>query len=229
MKIDEMETRIKTLESQVRILQDIEDIKKLQRAYGFYLEHWMASEIVDLFSDGPGVALEWPEGKYLGKEGVKRYFEGNERKDPEFLHQLMQLSPVVDIDPDGKTAKGRWYCWGAITFPIGGGVIPSFQSGLYENEYVKEDGKWKIKQFRWQMIYSTRPGEGLVDPERVAAVDPKAKFEGGTQPDIPDTRFEHRYPSGYIFPFHYNHPVTAKPTSEEKRNLTVKGVKRAMR
>jgi hypothetical protein len=225
MQVEELEARIKTLEDQVRILQDIEDIKKLQRAYGYYLEHWMAAEIVDLFSDGPDVALEWPEGKYLGKEGVKRYFEGNERKDPEFLHQLMQLSPVVDIEPDGKTARGRWYCWGAITFPRGGGVIPSFQSGLYENEYVKEEGKWKIKRFRWQMIYSVKPGEGLVKPERVAAVDPKAKFGGGTRPDVPDTRFEHRYPSGYIFPFHYKHPVTGKKTTEDQRNLSVKGVK----
>ena len=229
MNGDELEARIKTLESQVRILQDIEDIKKLQRAYGFYLEHWMTSEVIDLFSDGPDVALEWPEGKYFGKEGVKRYFEGNDKKDPEFLHQLMQLSPVVDVDPDGKTAKGRWYCWGAITVPVGGGVIPSFQSGLYENEYVKEDGKWKIKRFRWHMNYSVKPGEGLVAPERIAAADPKAKIMGGTKPDVPDTRFEHRYPSGYIFPFHYNHPVTSKPTSEGRRNLSVKGVKKAIR
>jgi hypothetical protein len=229
MNMDELEARIKSLESQVRTLQDIEDIKKLQRAYGYYLEHWMTQEIIDLFADGPGVALEWPEGKYLGKEGVKRYFEGNDKKDPEFLHQLMQLSPVVDIEPDGKSAKGRWYCWGAIAAPVGGGVIPSFQSGLYENEYVKEDGKWKIKRFRWHMTYAVKPGEGLVDPLRIAAADRSAKIMGATTPDIPDTRFEHRYPSGYIFPFHYHHPVTAQPTSEGQRNLSVKGVKKAIR
>jgi hypothetical protein len=226
MQVEELEARIKTLENQLRTVQDIQEIEKLQRAYGYYLEHWMASEIIDLFSDGPDVALEWPEGKYLGKEGVKRYFEGNERKDPEFLHQLIQLSPIITVDPDGKTAKGRWYCWGAITFPRGGGVSGSFQSGLYENEYVKEGGKWKLKRIRWQFIYSVKPGEGLVKPEREAAIDPNAKRIGGTTPDIPDMRFEYRYPSGYIFPFHYKHPVTGKQTTEEQRNESVKRVKR---
>ncbi len=51
MKAEEMEARMKTLESQVNALQtllDIEEIKKLQRAYGYYLEHWMAREIVNL-------------------------------------------------------------------------------------------------------------------------------------------------------------------------------------
>ncbi|MBP1707568.1 MAG: hypothetical protein H6Q39_1292, partial [Chloroflexi bacterium] len=37
----EMESRIKELESKVRTLEDIEAIKRLQRAFGFYLEHWM--------------------------------------------------------------------------------------------------------------------------------------------------------------------------------------------
>ena len=60
MNSEEMEARIETLESQVRTLQtllDIEEIKKLQRAYGYYLEHWMAKEIVDLFADDPSVEL----------------------------------------------------------------------------------------------------------------------------------------------------------------------------
>jgi hypothetical protein len=42
--------------------------------------------------------------------------------------------------------------------------------------------------------------------------------------DIP--RIENsRYPSGYIIPFHYKHPVTGKETSEKKRNAASKKVK----
>ena len=85
MNAEAMESRLKTLEEQVKTLQtllDIEEIKKLQRAYGYYLEHWMAKEIVDLFSDSPDVSLEfpWNEGTYLGKEGVRKYYEN--RKNP---------------------------------------------------------------------------------------------------------------------------------------------------
>jgi len=147
-----------------------------------------------------------------------------EQKDPEFMHQLMQLSPVVAIYPDGKTVKGRWYSFGGIAIPRGGGVRQSFVSGTYENEYVKENGTWKIKRIRWHLNYNAKPGEGWVKPERVAAIDPNAKFQG-PQPDIPDTRFEHQYPSGYIFPFHYKHPITGKETSEGVRNVSLKGMK----
>jgi len=227
MNAEEMEDRIKALEDELRTARDIQEIEKIQRIYGYYLEHWMASEIIDLFADGPDVALEWPEGKYIGKEAVKRYFEGMEQKDPEFMHQLMQLSPVVDIDPDGKTAKGRWYSFGGIAMPRGGGVNQSFVSGAYENEYIKQEGKWKIKKIRWHLNFSAKPGEGWVKPERVAAIDPDAKptFRGPT-PDIPDSRYELQYPSGHIFPFHFKHPVTGKQTSEEQRNATVKDTKK---
>jgi hypothetical protein len=221
MKPEEMEAKIKSLETELRTVRDIQEIERLQRIYGFYLEHWMAREIVDLFSDGPDVALEWPEGSYNGKASVERYFEGMERNDPEFLHQLMQLSPVIDVASDGKTARGRWYSFGGVSVPRGGGVGQSFISGTYENEYVKENGKWKIKKIRWHLNFSAKPGEGWVKPERVAAIDPNAKFSGPT-PDVPDTRYALQYPSGHIFPFHFTHPVTGKKTTEEQKNADLK-------
>jgi hypothetical protein len=221
MNSAEMESRIKYLEDQLRMVQDIHAIERLQRIYGFYLEHWMAREIIDLFADGDDVGLEWPEGKYLGKAGVERYFSHMEKPDPEFMHQLMQLSPVIDVSPDGKTAMGRWYSYGGVSVPHGGGCGQTFISGTYENEYVKENGAWKIKRIRWHLNFSAKPGEGWVKPERIAAIKPDSKFEG-PQPDIPDTRMELQYPSGHTFPFHFKHPVTGKKTSEDKRNAIMK-------
>ena len=34
--------------------------------------------------------------------------------------------------------------------------------------------------------------------------------------------YDTQYPSGYIYPFHYMHPVTRKPTSEARRNAKLK-------
>jgi hypothetical protein len=231
MKTEELEAKVKTLENQVKTLenqistlqtlQDIEEIKKLQRAYGYYLEHWMYQEIIDCFSDSTDVVIDLsPMAIYVGKKSVERYFALNSEPNPEFLHQLMQLSPVIDIDPDGKTAKGRWYGYGAFAIPQDEGINESIHSGIYENEYVKEDGKWKIKKLSWRVNYSTLPGEGFVKPERVAAADPN--FRGKwPEPDILPKSFSARYPSGYIFPCHFKHPVTGKETSEEKRNLAL--------
>jgi hypothetical protein len=224
MNVEALEARIDALEKELRTVKDIQEIEKLQRIYGYYLEHWMAKEIIDLFADGPDVGLEWPEGKYNGKDGVRRYFSTMESKDPEFMHQLMQLSPVITIDPDGKTARGRFYSFGGVSLPRGGGVTQSYINGIYENEYVKEDGKWKLKKIRWHLNYVDRPGKGWVNEERIKAVAPGAPLEG-PRPDVPDTRFELQYPSGHIFPFHYKHPVTGEDSNEAERNASVKPLK----
>lgn len=221
MKVEELELKIKALENQVRTLQDIYEIERLQRAYGYYLEHWMSREIIDLFSDDPGVVLEFSgEGRFLGKEGVTRYFTHADME-PELFHQMMQLSGIVDVDPDGKTAKGRWYGYGKQALPEGGGVHQVCMSGIYEVDYIKEGGVWKIKILHWNTISYYRPKEGFVKPERIDAVDlrfPHVLAKPDSLPENPITS----YPSGYIFPFHYEHPVTGKETSERAWNASLK-------
>jgi len=232
MNIEELETQVKSLQDQVETLtnqlnrlQDIDEIKKLQRIYGFYLEHWMFQEIVDLFADSPDAAFDsFPGSTYHGKEGVVRYFGHYREPHPEFLHQLLQVQPVIDVAPDGKTAKGRWFGYGPLCIPSGEGVRESLHSGTYENEYIKVDGKWKILKLRWKLNYITMPGEGIVKPERIAAAPPVFEINA-PKPDTPRKDLDARYPSGYIFPFHYKHPITGKDSSEGERNASVKGVK----
>ncbi|MFC1942268.1 nuclear transport factor 2 family protein [Chloroflexota bacterium] len=219
--IKTLENQVTALGNQVRNLQDIEEINTLQKAYGYYLEHWMTQEIIDCFSNGSDVALTLVGGTYLGKQSVKRYFEHN-NPTSEFLHQVMQLSGIVNVDPDGKTAKGRWYGYGAMAVPRDKGVRQAFLGGIYGCEYVKEDGKWKFKKLRFDISYYASPAEGWVEPERVAVIstqEPPTIIKA----DIPRT-FMTQYPSGYIFPFHYKHPVTGKETTEGAINSAIEGV-----
>ncbi|OGO42643.1 MAG: hypothetical protein A2137_03530 [Chloroflexi bacterium RBG_16_58_8] len=161
MTVKELEAKIKVLEDRLRTLEDTEAIKKLQRAYGFYLEHWMAEDLIDLFADGPDAELLVAAGHYVGKESIRRFFRhGKENielprsENPEFLHQVMQLSGVVHVAPDGKTARGRWYGFGANAFPVEGGRInPGWMNGVYEVEYIKQDDVWKLKKVHWCMTF----------------------------------------------------------------------------
>ena len=57
MQPSETEARIEAQEEKVRNLQDLEEINRLQRAYGFFIKHWMSQEIIDLFADGSDVSL----------------------------------------------------------------------------------------------------------------------------------------------------------------------------
>ena len=202
MKLEELEQRLKILEDNIRTLQDIEEIKKLQRIYGYYLEHWQWEDIIDLFSDNTESVELADLGVFLGKEGVKKCFR-REKVPPEYLHIMMQLSGVVDVDPGGKTAKGRWYGFGLEALPIEGVVRPTFSSGIYENEYVKEGWKWKFKKLHWFRIFLTPFEDGWV---KTPVLDIRRHRP---KPDRPPTT-DKPYPSGYIFPFHYKHPITGK-------------------
>lgn len=220
MTVKELEVKIKILENKVRTLEDIEDIKKLQRAYGYYLEHWMAEDIIDLFADGPDTELRVAAGHYRSKESIRDFFhhgrkgiEMKKSENPEFLHQVMQLSGVVNIDPDGQTAKGRWYGFGANAFPqTGDGINPGWMNGVYENEYLKQDGKWKIKKIHWCMTFHCPYTIGWVEPSRRVDVkmdrpykrNPNLKPEGAPEETL--------YPSGFICPFHFKNPVSGRQT-----------------
>jgi hypothetical protein len=216
-RIETLEKKLKAQEKQLTELRDIEAIKKLQKAYGYYVEHMMYQEIVDCFSDSKDVCINWLEGQWLGKEGVKKYFEMIKTTPPEFFHQVMQLAGVVDIDRGGKTAKGRWYAFGAHFMPREGSTRRSFVNGIYEMGYIKEKGVWKILSIKWVIPYAVRIADTWALPEDVNRPYLAGEFRG-PKPDVPLDVNDGRYLSGYIFPFHYKHPVTGKETSETERN-----------
>ena len=211
--VQDLQKQVKTLKEQTTVLQDIEEIKKLQRAYGYYLENWMTDEVVDLFSDSPETVVLVHAGEFRGKEGVRRFFrprgEDRGQRRPEFFHQVMQLSPIIDVSPDGKRAWGRWYGFGANATPVSGGVFQGWMNGVYENEYIKENGKWKILKLGWYMYFFAPYFRGWVAPERQC--DKNFQHQ---PPDLsPDgTSQDTFYPANFICPFHFPHPVVGYET-----------------
>ena len=210
MDVEKLEERIKYLEEKLQRVEDIEAIKKLQRAYGYYLEHWMSKELIDLFSDSPEAMVDIHQGKWYGKKGIERLFNTffPNIGSPELLHMMMQLSGIVDVDPDGKSARGRWYGFGMTAVPSSDGKVrQGFMNGIYQCGYVKENGKWKIKVLQFNKTLGFPPGQGWVSPERVSTLI--VKNPQNIVPDSPRT-VEPGYPTGYIVPFHFNHPVTGE-------------------
>ena len=216
-KIAALEKRVDEQEKEITLLRDIEAIKKLQKAYNYYVENMMYREIIDCFADSPDVMLDWLEGKWLGNKGVRAYFERMKDNPREFLHQLMPTAGIVDVDTDGKTASGRWYVFGGHFLPREGQIRRLLVSGIYENRYIKETGIWKILSINWVIPYAVRIAEGWALPEDINRPFLAGEFRG-PDPDIPLDRNDPRYLYGYIFPFHYRHPVTGKETSEGEKN-----------
>ncbi|MFA5310015.1 MAG: nuclear transport factor 2 family protein [Dehalococcoidales bacterium] len=228
-----LDAKVAALEKELTRLKDIEAIRKLEHAYSYYLVMWLPDEIIALFSERDDTTLEWPEGTFFGKDGLQRFFGRiNTGKDPEFMHQMMHLTDVIDISEDGLTGQGRWWGFGAMALVApGGGIMQALACGIYENEFIKEDGIWKLWKIKWVPVYSATPATGWVKPERIAKPQPPREGEEGNvgdwwQPDKPAKGIPYSYPSGYILPFHFKHPVTGKNTAEEKRNRKVKGAKK---
>src|SRR5512136_3007322 len=109
--IQQMKAKISELEAKVTRVDDIEQIQKLQRMYGYYLDNGMMQEVVDLFSDNAESCEIANRGVFLGKAGVKRFFlQAQGQTSPAWhMGRHMQLQGVVNVSPDGTTAKGRWH------------------------------------------------------------------------------------------------------------------------
>jgi len=226
--------RMDTLEKRLLRTEDVQAIERLQYAYNYYVEHMLKQEIIDCFADSPDVLLDWLEGKWKGKEGVKKYFAVGQVPPAGFLHQLIPSAGLITVDPDGETARGRWYAFGGVMMPSQPQedgiqtVSRSFINGIYEIGYIKENDLWKILTIKWTIPYGVRIYDGWILPEDIAGPMLKGQPAPGAPqmvPDIPMDPKDLRYVTGYVLPFHFTHPVTGKPTSEATRNERLKPMK----
>jgi hypothetical protein len=208
-KFARLEARIEELETKLKTVDDIQQIEKLQRIYGYYLDNGKMQEIVDLFSDKTESCEIANRGVFLGKEGVKRFFLHNMGQSaPGWrMARHTQLQGVVTVDPDGQTAKGRWQCLFMSVANFGAKDMPPracWGYGVYEDEYIKEDGKWLFTKLHFNRYFYTPYEDGWLKTPDAASImyDPM-------KPDLPPTAY-HPYPSHYVVPFHYKHPITGK-------------------
>jgi hypothetical protein len=200
---------LKELEARITLLEDIEEINKLQRIYGYYLDNGMQDKIVGLFSDDTESVEVADRGVFLGKEGVKKFFlgylgKGGKPRPPGEMAYHTQLQGVVNVDPGGKTAKGRWYCLMIQSHLKVEPGVPraAWGFGVYENEYVKENGKWKFKKLYFNLTFRTPYEDGWVKTPMVAGGLAKGA-------DGPPTAYS-PYPNQKLVPFHWKHPITGE-------------------
>jgi hypothetical protein len=212
-----LEDEVAALRRELGILQDIQAVRTLQFKYGYYMDKCLFPAIVDLFADD--AELRFMGGVFKGKEGARRLYGGatglNGPTDG-LLFEHIIAQDIVDVDPDGRTAKGRFRCFmvGGVhhTNPSPPPNIPAafWEGGIYENEYVKEDGVWKIKLFNYNVVWQAEYDQGW---SRSPATPLMIAAHTTTYPENPRGPDEigepaPRWPRQTLHPFHYPHPVT---------------------
>jgi hypothetical protein len=202
---------MKDIAARLQALEDIIQIDKLEKIYGYYLDNGMFREVVDLFSETTESVEVGDRGVFKGKDGVKRFFldylgAGGKPRPAGDMAFHMQHQGVIDVAPDGRTAKGRWYCTMIQARPVkkGGPIRSVLGHGVYENEFVKENGRWMFKKLFFSLHYRSPIAEGwAVMPVIASGIAPAS--------DAPPTAY-HPYPDIRPVPFHWKHPVTGKTT-----------------
>jgi hypothetical protein len=213
--------RLADLEQEVGRLRDESDIRKVQYSYGYFIDKSQYNECVDLFADDGEVWFLG--GIYKGKAGVRRLYierfrtnftDGHNGPRYGWLLDHPQLQMVIDVAPDRKTAKvrGRSTMQAGLHETAAGDQRAWWEGGIYENEYVREDGVWKIRALRYFPFWHGSFAEGWAK----TPIDfiPMAKTLYPEDPLGPDALIDpapRLWPATDIVPFHYPHPVTGKP------------------
>jgi hypothetical protein len=200
--LDGLAARAAALERDIASLEDVNAIKKLQRIYGFYTDKQLWSEAADLFS-ADGEIEVGSSGVYVGRERIRAFLalNGPEGPQPRRLFDHMQLQPIVHVAADGQTAHGRWHVFAQEAVH---GEYANWGLGVLENEYVKDDGVWKIRR---QHFFTTMytPYEAGWGKEAIPNAGPSAELP----PDRPATVAYEAYPKAFVVPFHYANPVAS--------------------
>jgi len=138
-----LELRVERLQAHLESIESLRAIKRLQYAYGHYVELGLWNDFADLFTDD--AATNYQQGA-RGKAQIRQLFfeqvgQGKLGLAEGRIYPHILFQPVITLAPDGRTAKGRW----RILAMLGGfGGSATWYSGVYENEYTLENGTWKI-------------------------------------------------------------------------------------
>jgi hypothetical protein len=192
--------RIASIDAQATRVGDYNDIRNLQRIYGFYFDEALWDQVLDLFSDDATVEIG-AHGVYAGKDSIRRYYlgltGGRQGLKHGELNNQSQLSPVITLSADGMSAKARWRVL------IQDGVYnqsANWGGGIYENEYVKQGGVWKIRRLHFFTRFYSPYKDGWTRATQAL----NARYGRSTaKPDRPASVRYDTWPERFVAPMHY--------------------------
>ena len=188
------------LEDRVQKLEDTLEIINLQSRYNFYLQMYLGKRAVnELFAKKTEVYTEINGGRWNGFEGVMRMFSQLDKVNetqPGRMGLMMAIQPLITIADDGLSAKGQWYCAGPCVLPVKHSADDKehleslWQFGRYDNDYVKEDGKWFFKRLCFSLHFLSPIDKGgwykSPRPYYVRPFEAESKSQPDVSPSFPD-------------------------------------------
>jgi hypothetical protein len=218
-----VENRLLQLEAEVDRLEDLRALKRLQRAYGYYLDQELWNQAADLFAPQGTIEIGL-DGVYVGQKRIRQYLfalgGGREHSRRARLNEHLTLQPVVHIADDGRIARARWR---ALIMAGQLGESAFWGEGVYENEYIKQNGIWKISKLHWYQTFIV-PYEGgwTGNKDSTGGIHVSKRLP----PDRPPSERYEVWPGVYTPPFHYNSLVPGSPDMPMEANPAIAALAR---
>lgn len=187
--------RIERLEKRAQAAEDYRDLVNLQGAYGYYVDKGLWDKAAALFAQDGTLEIAG-RGVYVGRQRVREYLHHLPAYGYGVMYNHTQLQPVIHIDSEAGTARARW----RTLMMVGAlGKEARWGDATYENEYVRERGKWRIARLHGIVNFYADYDEGW---HRGGV--PLLRSVEGLAPDRPPSLEYEAYPEPVIAPFHYD-------------------------
>lgn len=181
--MDDLSARLSELEARLERLEDESAIRRLMANYqrlsdDSYSEAWanrwndtLKTTREDKNETGTSLfssAGPWWEGIGLSErsfgpspraKGNAEFLKfGDERQQwmPRMAHHLTNEDIVVT----GREAVGHWYSWEAAIVRADHQYVPVWIAGRFRVNFIKEDGRWRIRMIRFEEVFSSRADRG---------------------------------------------------------------------
>lgn len=164
-----LEARLSTLESEVRILKDKDEIWRLISRYAQALDEERDEELAALFTaDAAFETVPWSGGAQSGRDYVIRAFKSYQRRFGN--RKRFIVNERIDITgPDSATA---WSNWLVLHANAGDSYVGW---GCYDWECARVDGAWLFSKMVITVDCMTTLESGWGDAESLVAQYPDKK------------------------------------------------------
>jgi hypothetical protein len=195
-----LKARLAAVEKRAQAAEDHLAVADLQRIYGYYVDKCQWEQVADLFARDATLEING-RGKFIGLARIREYMRHFGPPPEGLLMNHIQLQPVVHVAEDGLTAqcRARALC---MVGRMGGEAM--WGECLYENEYVKEDGAWKIAVLKSYQVFYTPFDKGWA-----LEASPLLGAFDDLPPDVPTEPYP-VFPEFFVPPYHYKNPVTGR-------------------
>ena len=201
---------IEVLTQRIEKLEGIRAVKKLQRAFGYYVDRGLWSDAAALFTEDASFEMG-VDGVYQGKDRIEEYLRllhgGQEGLIYGQLNEWVTLQPAISVSDDGRSATARWRDLGML------GQYhehAEWRDGVYENTYERgADGIWRISSLHLYVNFVVPYADGWarLDPEEGLA---RSQTSIDFPPDAPPSDTYLPFPDVFVPPFQAAHPVTGE-------------------